>query len=109
MAISAGGAFMIIALVATLLTLATLALVSKIEQKLFPGSHPAELILSLKESTDVTAVLHALNEAGMRINQTQVLKLEPTIDLLLRVGGDRDQILRTASALPGVLNATWSS
>src|ERR1051326_7193503 len=47
MAISVGGAFLVIALVATLFTLATLALVTKIEQKLFPNSHPNELLLTL--------------------------------------------------------------
>ena len=109
MAISVGGAFFLVSLVATLLALATLALVTKIEQRLFPGSHPSELILSLREKTDVVAVLQALNEAGMQINQTQILKVEPTIDLLLKVGGDRDTILRTACVLPGVLSASWSS
>jgi len=109
MAISVGGAFMIVALVATLFALATLALVTRIEDKLIPGSHPSELLLSLRERTDIVAVLLALNKAGMQITQTQVTSLDPTVDLLLHVTGDKNLILRTACALPGVLSATWSS
>ena len=109
MSLSVGGAFMTVAVFATLLALATLALVTRIEQKLIPGAHPNDLLLSLRQQTDVVPVLHALNQAGMRIEQTQILSLEPTIDLMLHVSGDKDQILRTACALPGVLSATWSS
>jgi putative Mg2+ transporter-C (MgtC) family protein len=108
MAISVGGGFMIIAVVATLMTLLTLGVVTKIEERLFPFAHANELMLTLRERTDVVSVLQALNEAGMRINQTQIVKVDPTIDLILRVTGDQDLILRTACALPGVLNATWS-
>lgn len=108
-AISVGGAFMLIAVAATVMALITLALVTKIEQRLFPNSHPKELMLSLRERGDIAAVLQTLNEAGMRINQTQILRAEPTIDLVLRVTGDQNLILRTASALPGVLTATWNS
>jgi putative Mg2+ transporter-C (MgtC) family protein len=107
MAISVGGAFMIVALVATVFTLLTLALVTKIEQKLFPHSYPNELSISMAGKADIAAVLLALNEAGMRITQTQVLKVDPTTDLVLRVTGDKDLILRTACALPGVLSAGW--
>ncbi len=109
MAVSVGGAFLIIALVATLFALATLGLVTKIEEKLIPGSHPSDLLLSLREKTDIVSVLKALNDAGMRITQTQIVREEPTIDLLLHVSGDRDLILRTASTLPGVLSAGWGS
>lgn len=108
MAVSVGGAFMIVAVVATLLALVTLALVTRIEQKLIPNAHPSGLMLSLSEKTDIVGVLKALNDAGMRINQTQILQESPTIDLMLHVTGDKDQILRTACALPGVLSATWN-
>ena len=107
-AISTGGAFMLVACAATVLTLVTLGLVTRIERRLVPGTHPNDLLLTLRERTDVTEVLQALNEAGMRINRTQILRVEPTVDLLLHVSGDQDEVLRTASAVPGVLSAAWS-
>ncbi|HVT10798.1 MAG TPA: MgtC/SapB family protein [Fimbriimonadaceae bacterium] len=109
MAVSIGGAFMIVAVLATALTLITLALISRVEQRLFPNAHAKQLLLALREKTDVVSVLQVLNDAGMRINQTQILKTDPNVELLLRVGGDQDAILRTACSLPGVLSATWST
>ena len=109
MAISLGGPFLVIALAATVLTLLTLAVVTKIEMKLFPNSHPSELLLTLREQTAVVAVIQALNEAGMRITQTQVLTTLPNVEMLLRVTGEREAILRTACGLPGVLSASWSN
>src|SRR5579862_2464643 len=96
MAISIGGAFMIIALVATLMTLITLALVTRIERKLFPNSVPGDLKLTLQAKTDITPILHSLNQAGMRISQTQVVQVEPTIVLALKINGNRETVLGTA-------------
>lgn len=107
MAISVGGAFMIVALIVTLMTLITLALLTRIEHKLFPNSHSSELLLSLREGTDIAALLEALNHVGMRLIQTQILSLHPTIQMEVHCNGDRDLILRTAAALPGVLSAGW--
>jgi putative Mg2+ transporter-C (MgtC) family protein len=108
MCVSLGGAYMLVAIVGTILAMVTLALVDDIERKLIPETHPSELMLSLKSQTDVVAVLKALGDEGLTINQTQILKTEPTIEMVLHVSGDKERILRTACTLPGVLNATWS-
>jgi putative Mg2+ transporter-C (MgtC) family protein len=108
MAVSMGGPYMVIAVIATVLTLITLTVVDEIELKLMPEAHPSELILALQSRSDVVAVLEALGKEGLKISRTEMLKTEPTVEILLHVSGDRERILRTACSLPGVLNATWS-
>lgn len=107
MAVSVGGAFLIVALVATLLSLVTLAFVSKIEERLFPHAHGSRLMISLRDRSDVGALLECLSKANIKVTETEITKVDPPIDLLVRVSGDRDLILRTACALPGVLSAGW--
>jgi putative Mg2+ transporter-C (MgtC) family protein len=108
MAISLGGAYMVVAVIATVMTLLTLTVVDNIERRIVPEGHQNELYLTLRDKADVAEVLAALGDAGLKINQTQILKLEPNLDLLLQVHGDKERVLAAACALPGVLNATWS-
>jgi putative Mg2+ transporter-C (MgtC) family protein len=108
MAVSLGGAFMLVAIFGTILAMVTLTLVDDIERRILPEGHPSELILSLQSKTDVVTVLEALGKEGLKISSTKIVKTEPQIEMVLRVAGDKERILRTACSLPGVLNATWS-
>ncbi len=108
MAISLGGAFMIIAVMGTALALITLVFVDRIEKRLFPDAHPSELLLCLQEKADVASVLEVLGGAGLKISRTEILKTEPHVELLLHVSGNKEQIMRIASSLSGVLTAAWS-
>ncbi|HTQ08658.1 MAG TPA: MgtC/SapB family protein [Fimbriimonadaceae bacterium] len=108
MAVSVGGPFMIVAAVSTLLVLAVLALVKRIEARYIPEGHPCELLLSVREGTEISAVLAVLSQAGMRIARTQLNDAGSTIELAVQGAGDRDTILRAASAFRGVISACWN-
>ncbi|HRI43868.1 MAG TPA: MgtC/SapB family protein [Fimbriimonadaceae bacterium] len=107
MAVSTGGPFFIVAILGTLLTLATLTYVEKLERRFAPDTHPRELHVGIDRKDRLTALLQALENAGMKVGAVRVLGEEGGVLLSLEVRGASSRGLDAALGSPGVSSARW--
>jgi len=108
LAVSVGGAFLLIAAAATLLTLFTLAIVDNIEKRLVPHAHPRDLLLRLSGRSQVGALVGLLSEAGMNVSAVKFEDDSSGPTCRMSVRGDPARILTMASELEGVKEAEWA-
>jgi putative Mg2+ transporter-C (MgtC) family protein len=107
MAVSVGGPFLIIAGVATVLTLITLNVIERLESLLVPGLRPNELVVTLDDPSHVLGLLEALGVEGGRISGLRVLRRGPPVEVHIDVQGSRDGLMRAAAGSAGVAAAHW--
>lgn len=107
MAISAGGPFFLVAILGTFLTLATLMYVEKLERRFAPDTHPRELHVGLDRRERLTALLEAMENAGMKVGAVRVMGEEGGLLLSLEVRGPSARALDVALGSPGVSSARW--
>lgn len=106
MAVSTGGGYILVAATATVLTLVTLAYVSKIERKLVPYSHPLTLLVEMGDAARMGAMLEALQSAGGKVKGIRIVTSDPLhvqIDLM----GDQDLCMGAIARTPGVQASSW--
>lgn len=106
-AVSTGGAFYIVAVLGTALTLATLVLVEKAEKKFAPDVHPRELRVALASEAHVMSLLEAIEKAGGRVQAVRVLGREGGVLLGVEVSGQKTAVMNAAVAVPGASSVTW--
>lgn len=107
MAVSAGGAFFLVAIVGTLLTLATLMYVERLERRFAPDTHPHELHVGLDRKERLAAVLEALEAGGITVGAIRVVGEEAGVLVSLEVRGRTSKALDLALSCPGVSSARW--
>lgn len=107
MAVSTGGPFFIVAILGTLLTLGTLSYVEKLERRFAPDTHPRELHVGIDRKDRLTAVLEAIEAAGMKVGAVRVLGEEAGVLLSLEIRGGSARALDAVLACPGVSSARW--
>lgn len=71
MSISQGGEFIWIALVATIATLFTLAVVDNIEKKMIPYAHPRNIVIEMADSADPYAVVRQVESIGCSVKSVR--------------------------------------
>lgn len=103
MAVSIGGAYMAVAVVATLLCLFTLSLVAKFEKRFFPQSQTHTLALTLDHSS---ALVNVLEQVYMKPSATVkgvvVHGKEPEVRVEIKVQGESKEIVAELLHLEGV-------
>ena len=107
MAVATGGAFYAVAIVGTLLTMVTLAWVSKLEAKLVPFAEPTTLLVELDDHSWLTALFQLMQESGISVEGVRIVSTEPKLHAQLEVKGERDKIMRAVGAAEGVAAANW--
>jgi len=109
MAVSRGGPFLTVAIVATILTLFTLAVVDHLELKLMRTKRRRRIGLSTSDSDAFFRVLDTLsNLPGCHVTSVQIVEREPVVQGTVTVSGDESLVHRIAK-VDGVLTAEWLS
>ncbi|HEY0866560.1 MAG TPA: MgtC/SapB family protein [Fimbriimonas sp.] len=107
MAISVGGPFLIVAVLSTLLILTTLAVVSKLERRLYPRTHPRELSVQLMDRAHAAGLIRALNVAEINVKSVRVLSEDP-LQMSLILAGPHDRAMQVASSVEGIEDTHWA-
>lgn len=103
MAVSLGGAYMAVAVIATLLCLFTLSLVAKFEQKFFPQSQTHTLAMTLDHSSALVDVLEQIHKKeGAMVKGIVVHGKEPEVQVEIKVLGESKEIVTEMLHLSGV-------
>ncbi len=108
MAISVGGPFLLVAVAATVLTLLTLNVLERIETLLVPNLRPHSLIVSLADPTRLTGLMEALGAEGGRLLGLRTLRHGTPTQYQIDIQGDRDALMRAATATTGVDAVHWN-
>lgn len=103
MAVSIGGAYMAVAVVATLLCLFTLSLVAKFEQRFFPQSQTHTLAMTLNHSSALVDVLEQIHKKpSAMVKGVVVHGKEPEVRVEIKVHGESKEIVTEVLHLEGV-------
>lgn len=108
MAVATGGAFYAVAIVGTLLTMVTLAWVSKLEAKLVSFAEPTSLLVELDDHAKLSGLFQEMQEAGITVEGVRIVSTEPKLHAQLEVKGERDKIMQAVGAAEGVAAANWA-
>lgn len=106
MAVSTGGAYMLVAVVGTVFALITLAYISKIEKKLVPYAHPMALQVELDDRTKIASLLETIQGTGAKIKGMRVVTSDP-LHLQVDIMGDQDRCMEAVAKSPGVQATGW--
>ena len=106
MAISAGGGYILAAVLGTIFTLVTLAYVAKLERKLVPYAHPVSMQVELSGSDRIAPLIDAIHETGAKTKGVRVVSSEP-LHLQVDVLGDNDKCMEAVARTEGVQAASW--
>lgn len=107
LAVSAGGAFYVVAVLGTILTLFTLALVNKLEIRFVPDIHPHEMTIVIDDEGNILTLLKNLEGAEIKVIHVRVVKRNGEVRLNIDMKGPRRVALQTAMSTPGVTSAGW--
>lgn len=103
-AISIGGAFLIVAGAATVLTLFTLAVVDNLETRLAPEGHLRELNVKVDSRENASALIEFLKEKGHHIQSVRITPLSDGFHVQLGVFGRLSDLLSACTGREGVLS-----
>lgn len=103
MAVSLGGSFMVVAVVATLLCLFTLYLVAKFEMRFFPQSQAHNLTVTLDKAAALVDVLEQIHKRpGAVIRGVLVSGKDPETNAEIQVVGESLSIVQEIMQIDGV-------
>jgi putative Mg2+ transporter-C (MgtC) family protein len=102
-AVSLGGAFMAVGVVATVLCIATLSVVAKVEKRFFKMAQTRTLKVTLADPAVLVSVLQQIHlNPSSDVSKVVVEKKEPETEVLLHVRGGSADLLGEILALDGV-------
>lgn len=107
MAVSAGGAFLIVAAAATMLTLFTLAVVDNIEARIVPQGHMRELGIVAKDRASLNRLVERLNAKGYRVESVRISSEATDCQASLAVYGSKANLLQESIQSEGVMAAEF--
>lgn len=108
MAISVGGAFFVVASVATLLALVTLTVVDNLERRFAPDIHARELLVQVRSREETGPLIERIEKSGGKVEGVRINVLGEGFLLRLRVTGSRNELMQTVLGDVGVMSAEWS-
>jgi putative Mg2+ transporter-C (MgtC) family protein len=106
MAVSTGGGYILVAVLGTLLTLVTLAYISKLEKRLVPYAHAVAMQVELDDAGRIAALLESVNAAGGRVKGMRIVTQDP-LHVQLDVTGDHDKCMEAVAKTQGVQATGW--
>ena len=102
MAISIGGPFFWVAIVATLLTLGTLKVVAVIEDRVMQEDDQHTLTMTLDSRETLGRAIGVVEEAGCGVKRLEVERTDEGFAVKAAVRGDASQVIERLSGLQGV-------
>ena len=102
MAVSIGGPFFWVAIVATLLTLGTLKLVAMIEDKIMQEDDQHLLTMTLDSRDTLGKAIEAVHTAGCRVKRLEIDRTDEGYAVSASLRGDAGSLLAELSTLAGV-------
>jgi putative Mg2+ transporter-C (MgtC) family protein len=106
-AVSLGGAFIIVAAAATMLTLFTLAVVDNLESRIAPQGHLRELLVSAKDKDSVSNLIERLEGGGFLVEGVRILSEIPECTAHVGVFGGKAQLLKECMKTSGISGAEF--
>jgi putative Mg2+ transporter-C (MgtC) family protein len=107
MSVSLGGAFLWVAIAATVLTLATLRFVTAFEERFIPRNEEHTLIVTLDSQNHAPAILSALESVQAAPTRVEFEKRE--VGTLMKLTLDSEKgVLEAITPLPEVISAVWA-
>jgi putative Mg2+ transporter-C (MgtC) family protein len=107
MAVSVGGAFLIIAMGGTVLALFTLAVVDNIERRIAPQFEERICEVEISRPDDLGNIINALNRASGKLQGLKVISTSPAFIVHLSVVGNSEKILSALGKCDGVRSVKW--
>lgn len=108
MAVSVGGAFYIVAVGSTVLTLITLAWVDRFEKQLNPMGHPCEMLVTLTGRDHLPDLIRTLHDAGIAAYGFRIVNGDTPFEIMVDVAKRRESLLGLVMASDGVSAARWA-
>jgi uncharacterized membrane protein YhiD involved in acid resistance len=108
MAVSVGGGFYIVAVVATVMALITLTVVEEIERKYSGNGHAKSLMVGITTRDCIPRLLDALDNVKARVNGIQIEKATSGFLLRIDVGSGAGRAIEVAATVEGVESVTWA-
>lgn len=106
MAVSVGGAFILIAVVGTALTLLTLAWVTVLERRLVPHSHESVLQVEMDGRDSLPRLIDVIQYTGAKIKGMRVVSSAP-LHVQVDVEGEQVKVMSAVSGTEGVKSSSW--
>ena len=104
-AVSTGGAFLIVAAAATMLTLFTLSVVDNLESRLVPQGHLRELHVVTGARSDLAVLAERLEQRGFHVEGVRIESEDPVCIARLEVFGGKGALIQECLRLDGVKSA----
>jgi putative Mg2+ transporter-C (MgtC) family protein len=108
MAVSVGGSFFWVAVLATALTLGTLRIVATLEDKVIDSGKYRRMNVAVESRDTVPALMESLTEAGAEIGRVTVSRQEQGFGVSLSLASGEPNMLRLVAEVPGVVTAEWA-
>lgn len=110
MAISLGGAYMLVAIVATFLALFTLVVIDRFEIRFLKTKRANLLRVEVEDEAKAFGLLnHVTSRHNLAVNSVSVTQTTPSVVMIVEVRGETKGILELAIAHEGVISASWEN
>lgn len=106
--ISLGGAYMLIAVISTLLALFVLAVVDNFERKYKEAAKQRMMRVNLQKQTNLLPLLRALADANISVESIKILESEAGVQLEMQTVGDPLKAMEVVANAEGVNSASWA-
>lgn len=107
MAVSAGGALLLVGLAATVLVLLTLALVDNLERRINPRAKLSFLHVALSSRSALGKAVDAVISSGAAMRQMRFSDDEEGLRVSFGLKGEREGLVALVASLDGVTAASW--
>ena len=107
MAVSVGGPFLVVAIVATAFSIFTLEVLAWFERLLVSKSRSRELSVAASGKHALMGIVAALDGTGVVVKGVQIVKEEPELEAVLELAGNPELAMREVMGAPGVTSARW--
>lgn len=108
MAVSTGGAFFWVAIIGTVLSLITLAVVDDIERRLVPHAHPRNMQVEVDSLDRLTELMAAIRQSGGKVQGARFSSNGEGHHIELDVQGASDPCLASVAGCAGVKDVRWT-
>jgi putative Mg2+ transporter-C (MgtC) family protein len=107
MAVSVGGAFLVVAIVATVISVFTLGALSWFEKRFLSNNHPRQLLVVASSKEAMSSLVGACQGGKAVLRGVRVVRDDLDLEVVLELTGDPERILAQVLAVVGVREARW--
>jgi putative Mg2+ transporter-C (MgtC) family protein len=108
-AISVGGAFIVVAVVSTFIALVVLAYLDNFERRVKDSMRTRAMRVSVVGQKVILSIFQALADTHMHVQSIKMLEAEAGLQLEMELTGDPVVALQTVAGVEGVTAARWTA